>query len=164
MHLPRFRSRVLMPHMRQVRTNEHNVAVDEWFDAVSHHPVSTTLDRQRELILGMKVPARAVVRPTHHLAVEGLPLALGHFFEDRLHGEVCDGLRWLAVVCDCSTIANDSKQLPTTANLFYTSSSLSLSPALRPRSLASMKASRSPSMTACTPLVFSPVRWSLTIW
>ena len=56
------------------------------------------LNGKRELILGVKMPARPIVRPTHHLAVEGLPLTLGHFLEDRFHGEVCDGLRWFAMV------------------------------------------------------------------
>jgi hypothetical protein len=40
------------------------------------------VQHQRELVLGMEVPLRAVALSAHHLAVEGFPLPLGRVLED----------------------------------------------------------------------------------
>ena len=102
LHLTSLRSRVLMPDVGQVGTDQDDVSVHQRADVVADDAVAAALHRERELVLRMKVPARAVVRSAHHLAVEGLPLALGHFFEDRLHLEkVCDCWRWFAMVYGC---------------------------------------------------------------
>ena len=91
-HLAPLGAGVLVPDVGQIGADEDDVAVHQRADVVANDAVSAAPDRQRELILRMKMPARAIVRSAHHLAVEGLPLALGDFFEDRLHGRGdCDG-------------------------------------------------------------------------
>lgn len=79
-----------MPHMREIRTDEHEVAAPQPRDVVADHAVPAALQHKRELILRVNMPRRMVARSTHDLAVEGLPLRSRRFFEDGFH-LICRG-------------------------------------------------------------------------
>ena len=76
----------LVPHVRQIRTDEHEVAGAQARDVVADHPMPAALQHERELILGVKMPRRVVARAAHDFAVEGFPLRARSFFEDGFHG------------------------------------------------------------------------------
>ena len=76
---------ILMPHVRQIRAQQHDIAIDQRRDVIAHDSVAAALQRQRDLKLRMEMPARAVVPSTHDFTVKGLPITFRDFFKDRLH-------------------------------------------------------------------------------
>ena len=75
---------ILLPDMRHFRTDEHQVSVTQWSNAVPHNAIAVAANRQGDLHLRMEMPARAVVPPVDDLAIKRFVLVAGDLFEDGL--------------------------------------------------------------------------------